>query len=157
MKISKLDTKTPQDEGAFMHMTSPKFGHLMYTGPNADDEGRWTSEDQDPDPEAAVGLMVRGMEAQSVQEFTRAQQRKALTNAKKTNPTPQSDIDHENGIKFACVLITDFVNIEDEAGDPLEPTEENKRWLIAMSDDISRQLLKFARDQDNFFDKPSSD
>lgn len=155
MRISQLDTKSPQDEGAFMHMTHTKFGHLMYTGPEADEEGRWVAK-SDPDPDQAVGLMVRGMEAQTVQEFTRRQQRKSISQSKKP-VFDQAERDHENGIKFACILITDFVNIEDEDGSPLEPSNENKRLLIEMSDDISRQILDFAGERDNFFTKLSSD
>lgn len=154
MKLSKLDTKTPQDDGAFMHLEHTKFGHLMYTGENADDDGRWKS-DEDPDDKMRVGLMVRGMEAQTVQEFTREKQRKSLVNANRKNPTPVSDLEHENGIEFACVLISDFVNITDDNDEPLKPTDKNKRLFIELSDDLSRQILAFSRDRDNFF-KPLS-
>jgi len=156
MKITQLDTKSPQDEGAFLHLEHTKFGHLMYDGPNADGDGRWTSEEE-PEESCRVGIIVRGMEAQTVQTFTRDQQRKNLLNLKKKNPTPVPDQDHENGIKFACVLIVKFVNIQDENGEELPPTEENKRAFIEYSDDLSRQILAFARDRDNFFGQLSSD
>ena len=153
MKLSDLDTKSPQDEGAFLHLTHSKFGHFMYTGENADKDGRWTGEGDDAKPldSQRIGLVVRGMEAQSVQEFTREQQRLDLANAKKKVPTPLPELEHENGIKFGCTLIVSFVNIEGEDGKNLPPTEENKRAFLEMSDDLSRQILMFARDRDNFF------
>lgn len=156
MKISNLDTKSPQDDGAFMHLEHTKFGHVMYSGEGADEHGRWVS-DREPGDEQRVGLVVRGFEARSVQAFTREQQRKNLANSKKSKPTPLADLEFENGIKLACVLIVDFVNIEDENGDPLEPTDENKRQFITISDDVSRQVVKFARERDNFFEVLSSD
>lgn len=155
MRISDLDTKSPQDEGSFMHLAHTKYGHLMYTGPDADPDGRWIGKGE-PDPDKAVGVMVRGMEGQTVQKFTLEQQRKALAMAKKP-AVNQPEVDHENGLKFACVLITEFVNLEDEHGEPLQPTNENKRAFVEMSDDISRQLLQFSRERENFFKPLSSD
>jgi hypothetical protein len=151
MKLSDFDTKSPQDEGAFMHLHHTKYGFPVYTGPNADNLGRWIGKEA-PDPAFAVGMIVRGMEAQSVQEFTRRQKR-LMMSAKSKVPTGfEEDTDHENGIKFGCVLIVSFVNIEDDNGNTLDSTEENKRAFISLSDNISKQLLTFAQDQSNFFE-----
>jgi len=151
MLLTDLDTKSPQDEGAFLHLHHTKYGFPMYTGEGATKQGEWIGS-EDPPQSAAIGLIVRGMESQTIQSFTRKQKaRMMLDQTKSKVKFSQDDAEHESGLQFACALIVSFVNIEGSNGKPLEPTDENKRAFVELSDDISRQLLAFSRERDNFF------
>ena len=151
MDIFDLDTKGPQEDGAFMHMTHTKYGFPLYTGPNADKHGRWINADEEPDEKFAVGFMIRGNESKTVQDCIRKQKRVTAANARKSVPIPDDELFEEAGVKFACALILSFVNLERD-GEPLEATEENKRWFIGLSDDIGKQVTRFAKVADNFFE-----
>jgi hypothetical protein len=146
MEIHALNTKAPQEDGAFLHLTHTKFGHLLYTGPGADEEGRLVDSEQEHEP---IGVLVRGMEAPTVQA---AAAKIEAAKVKKTDP-----IDNEEaGFRFCEVLVIEFRGLT-KNGAPLEATKENIRAFFRLSDDLVTQVLRFARERSNFFGPRSSD
>jgi len=126
MEFSQLDTKSPQEEGAFLHLRHPKFGHLLWTGPDADSENRLDPEDGEGADAEPIGVTVRGLEAPSVKE------------------------EEEAGLRMAEILVIEFHGLT-KGGEPVEATKENIREFFQLSDDLVQQVLTFARDKENFF------
>lgn len=159
MELSTLDTKSPQEEGAFCHLRHTKFGHLLWSGPSADPEGR-TDLDDDGEPIAddveAIGVVVKGIEAPSVKAAA-TKIEKALKPVPRGQKQKTITIDEEEaGLRFAEALVTEFRGLTLN-GEPVEATKENIRNFFMMSDNLVEQILTFARTQPNFFGKPSSE
>lgn len=150
MDFSKLDTKSPQEEGAFCHLKHTKFGHELYSGPGSDEEGRIVDESKDVEP---IGVIVRGMEAPSVKKAA-IKVEADLNPPKATGKKPISQ--EEAGLRFAEILVVGFVGLT-KNGEPVEPTKENVRAFFQVSDNLVEQVLDFARTKPNFFENGSND
>lgn len=149
MDLSKLDTKSPQEEGAFCHLKHTKFGHELYSGEGTDDEGRIIDETKDYE---AIGVIVRGMEAPSVKKAA-IKIEADLNPPKATGRKPISQ--EEAGLRFAEILVVGFVGLT-KNGQPVEPTKENVRAFFQVSDNLVEQVLEFARAKPNFFGNESN-
>lgn len=156
MDFSKLDTKSPQEEGAFCHLRHPKFGHLLWSGLSADEEGMIPDEsftDGEPPPSCEpIGVVVRGMEAPSVKKAAVAIQ-EALNPPKAAGK--RAITEEEAGLRFAEALVVEFRGMEKD-GLPAEATKENIRQFFRMSDDLVQQIIAFAKSAPNFFGKASN-
>lgn len=154
MELYNLDTKSVQEEGAFCHLTHPKFGHKMYTGDCADEEGRLLPEyDEDEDAESLepVGVTCRGMEAPSV-----LAQAKKIDRLMKPGKNRMAIDAHEAGIRFAQALVSRFHGVEED-GEELKATKDNIARFFGMSDDLVEQVVVFAKERNNFFGNASND
>lgn len=155
MELSKLDTKSPQEEGAFLQLRHPKFGHLLWTGADADGENRLKDGSDDVDPDEfdvePIGVTVRGLEAPSVKAVA---QKIEDQMARKPGTVPQSRkpkiTDEEAGLRMAEVLVVEFHGLTKD-GEPLQATKESVREFFQLSDDLVTQVLNFARTKENFF------
>ena len=146
MDLSSLNTKEAQQEGAFLHLKHPVWGYPLYTGPGADPE---TGQLLDPEADhEAVGVVVRGMEAQSVREAARRHEA--------ANVARSSAAAEQAGLDFACALVVAFRGITRD-GAPLEATPEAKRRFFLQSDNLVKQVTDFAKDRVNFFTAASPD
>lgn len=153
MEFSKLDTKSPQEEGAFLQLRHPKFGHLLWTGADADDENRLGDGSDDVDAAdfdvEPIGVTVRGLEAPSVKEVATK-----IEDAMSRKPNPQSRkpkmTEEEAGLRMAEILVVEFHGLTKD-GETVEASKENIREFFQLSDDLVRQVLAFARDKENFF------
>lgn len=152
MDFNKLDTKSPQEEGAFCHLRHPKFGHLLWSGPSADSEGKVKDEEDPPEDVEPIGVVVRGMEAPSVKKAAQSIN-DALNPPKAAAKRPITE--EEAGLRFAEVLVVEFRGLEKD-GKPAEATKDNIRSFFQMSDDLVQQILAFAKSKPNFFGKASN-
>jgi hypothetical protein len=150
MDLTKLNTKEPQEEGAFCHLRHTKFGHLLYSGPGTDEEGRVVDDQLDHEP---IGVMVRGMEAPSVKKVA-LQIEKDLNPPKATGRKPITE--EEAGFRLAEVLVVEFKGLTMD-GEPVKASASNIRNFFKMSDNLIEQILEFARSKPNFFEKASTD
>lgn len=133
MKLSELDTKSGANHGAWLHLKRPD-GELHYS----------------PDGKTPTRVKVHGMECDAVKrERIKRDRANAFHNV--DNYITQEEF----GDNVLASLIIDFEGIEDDDGNPLEPTMNNKRKFINLSEDINRQVLAFARDRTNFFSPPA--
>jgi hypothetical protein len=136
MELTRLETKTGASKGAFLHLKHPALGHLMYTGPDADSDGR-----RDGKNVEKVGCHVLGLESERVRERAKAIQGKKLKG---------DDDAEEAGIAFVSSLVVSFKGLTKD-GKPLEATDESKREFFAQSDSLVEQVMEFAQDRANFF------
>lgn len=147
MELNKLDVKSAEEEGAFLHLTHPSGKFPMYTGKGADEYGFLFDENKDHEP---VGVMVRGIESPTVKDTAKGIERRKMR--KKRGQVNEE----KDGLDFACSLVIEFRGIFRD-GEPLEATDENKREFFEKSDKLVRQVLDFAQEGGNFFKGERSD
>jgi hypothetical protein len=139
MDFARLNTKTAAAKGAELHLRHPVLGHLLYSGDGCDENGAW---DGTGEP-AKVVVYVRGMESKPVQD--------ELRRLRVARVKDKRDADmEESGLALVCALVIGFGGLTKD-GNPMEPTEENKRAFFAQSDDLVEQVSTFAQDKANFF------
>jgi len=127
MDFATLDTKTPAEAGAFLHLRHPALGHLLYDG------------------EKPVGLMVRGTESKTAQDRLKAVQRDRMKGDKEGD-----------GLAFVCSLVIGFQGVERD-GKAVDATDANVRWFFGLSDGFVEQVVTFASDRASFFKPASRD
>lgn len=157
MDFKNLNTKNDNESGAFLHLTHPVMGHLLYNGwgdgrsegITEHNEALSTLTDTEKKNLEAVGVICRGFEAPSVQEALEKARRKRLKD-KNYSAT-------DEGYDVACAIIVEFVGFYDSTGQKREATRENKLSFLRQSDDIVRQIESFAKVQSNFFGSASRD
>lgn len=137
MDFNKLNTVKGADKGAWLHLKHPAFGHLLYTGKGADEDGRLEKK-EDAKP---VRVFVQGMESEAVQNIVRDIQKNALDGSEATE---------EEGFAIGCALVTAFEGIEKD-GEPLTATKENKIAFFNQSSALITQVTQFASNRANFY------
>jgi hypothetical protein len=139
MDFNSFNTKTGAEIGAKLHLRHPVLGHYLYSGDGADHLGRWKDKEKSP---GAVCVIVRGTESKTVQD--------RLKQLSTNEMTGDAQKDENRGLDFVCSLVIGFENIERD-GEPMLPTEGNKRIFFEQSDSLVEQVIAFARDRTNFF------
>lgn len=142
MDIEYLDTATPAEEGAFLHLEHPAHGHKLYTGEGTSKIGELVDADL---PHEAVGIYVRGWHSDSVQAVILQYERDSM------EKKPSSFTQHKNvGRKIAKALIVKFQGITTN-GEPLKADEGGIAALLDKSPRLEAQIIRFAKDDANFF------
>lgn len=148
MELQSLDTKTPSEEGAFLHLKDPFEGHLLYAGDNADDRGRIIDEEAESEDDR-VGVFVRGYESATVQKTLKRVRRQNMKDAQKMTTELM-------GRELATAMIIDFQNLS-FGGAPLTDSREDKIKFLNASDNLVDQVSHFSRATGNFTPNASSD
>lgn len=142
MDLTKFDTREAADEGRPMHLKHPIFGHPLYTGDGADDQGRLVNRRKGCEP---ILLHVRGFHSETVRSLIRKGQKDALT----------GDAEDKGDALIDALIVGWSDNVTDADGQPRKCDKRNKVAVIRSNDEYEAQLLAFARDQANFFGAPA--
>jgi hypothetical protein len=163
MDLKSLNTKDAAEAGSELHFTHPAMGHPMYSGAGADPvTGELVNADK---PNERITGIIRGMESKTVRDMLKAAAKAKLTNRNRKSNNPdhiptEAEVDQEmadaqkSGMDLACVLLADIRGLSLD-GKPMESTTENKRMFFDQSDDLVSQVVRFAKDNANFFGKGS--
>ena len=149
MDLKLLDTKTPAENGADLHLRHPVMGHLLYNtkAKNVDANGKLTT-DAEGDAKPII-VMVRGTESPSVRARLKEVNADDLLRRKISKAL-------DVGEDFAHSLVIGFKNLTIDGRD-LSDSDEDKRIFFAQSDDLMKQVLTFAEEKTNFFKSASAD
>lgn len=129
MDFSTLDTKTPAERGAFLHLRHPVTGEHLH-----DDSGK------------PIGMMVRGLESKTAQDHLKRLEKSRLKGASA----------EDTGFGVVSSLVIGFVGV-DRAGVPLTISGDDLQWFFGLSDSFVDQVMAFARDRSSFFAPASPD
>lgn len=129
MDFSTLDTKTPAERGAFLHLRHPATGELLY--------------DASKKP---IGMMVRGLESKTAQDHIKRLEKSRMKGAST----------EDTGFGVVSSLVMGFVGV-DRAGAPLTIDTDDLHWFFGLSDNFVDQVMSFARDRASFFTPASPD
>jgi len=147
MEFANLDTKTPAEAGSFLHLRHPSLGHLLYNGDGCDKHNQWIDIKK---PAEKVGVIVRGIESESVQNLAKSISANRMKNANGKRKGPGGEVnqtleeEEQEATDFCVSMVINFVGINRD-GKPLEANDENKRAFFGSSDDLIKQVADFAK------------
>lgn len=143
MDLTKFDTYDAAEEGRDLHLRHPIYGHPLYVGPGADDQGKHVRKSK---PVEAVTVKVRGMHSEAVKAHSKARRAAALKNGEASD---------DDGDDLLDVLVTGWSNITGDDGQPARCNRAGKIKHLRANPDFEAQVVAFAGDQANFFDMPA--
>lgn len=152
MEFSRLETRQKADEGAVLHVRHPFYGHPLYYGPGANEDGEIADKAQDHRP---VTITVRGANCATMRKLYKDHERDRMKHGRKLSPAQDRQLQEKLGeaVIDATVLGWDGFFAD---GAPLPCTAENKREMFDRAPDIQRQVLDFSQDQANFMGNASA-
>lgn len=150
MDLTNLDTKTSAAKGAWLHLRHPALGHPMYSGPGADERtGLLTDKTKD---HQKVRVYVVGTDSPAVKAQAKAANASAMH-------ASDPEADEQRGLAFVCSLVEKVEGISTKDADgtprPLTASKSDLESFFDQSDALVSQVLNFAQDRANFFDKPA--
>lgn len=147
MDISKINTKNPAEQGAFLHLRHPVLEHLMYVeGKGVDENGKWDGNGEEPKP---VGVTVKGSEAPSLKKYLLASRKRSVKSR---------DFDQEEeGLKFMCKAVISFHGLTKDGADLDASSVDDVRMFFEQSANLIEQVTAFSSEALNFFGNAKSD
>ena len=159
MDFAKLDTKTPAENGAFLHLRHPSLGHLLYNGKGCDEHNDWKDKKKDA---SKVGVIVRGVESESVQNHAKKLDAQRIKNTNGKRKAPGGEVERtaeeieQEALDFCVSLVVGFVGFEKD-GKEIVADENTKYAFFTSSNNLIEQVVDFAKDhQFAFTSAPSA-
>ena len=151
MDASKLNTRAYATRGTFYHLMHPGIrpAFHLYQGEGADKDGRLVDVSK---PHEKIGIELRGIEAKEVKAaFLKLVDLQRVAGANLDTPEVRAAL-----LEFLQKIVIRFVNLEKPNGDEIGTSLEDLNWFIELSDNFGQQIINFASDTTNFFEKSSA-